>query len=65
MAPPWLFTDNAGEYNSNLVTAMLGDMDIGHVPTIAYKPEENDVSGRLKLMLMNAIRAVLKRVKLD
>lgn len=43
---------------------MLGDMDIEHVPTISYNLEENGISERLILTLMNAVKATLRTVKL-
>lgn len=39
---------------------MLADMDITHVQTIAYSPEENSIAERINDNLMNAVRAAMK-----
>lgn len=60
-----LITDNSGEYTSKIVMEILGDMDIEHVPTIAYNPEEKGIAERLNLTLMNEVRVALDTAKLD
>lgn len=60
-SPKWFISDNAGEYISKVVTDPLGDM---HLPIVEYNPEENCLSERLNLTLMNAVRASLKTTKL-
>lgn len=49
--PKWLITGNAGEYTSDVILNMLGEMDIieGH------NSEENGVAERLNLTIMNAV----------
>lgn len=44
---------------------MFGDMDIAHVPPIAYNPEENGIAERINDTLMNAIRAALDTALID
>lgn len=45
---------------------MLGDMEIKYVPRIVYNlEEENGISERFKLTLMNAVREALKKFQLD
>lgn len=63
--PTWLITDNTGEYTSQVVMDILGDMDIVHVQTIDYNPEDNGISEWLNLTIMNAVRAALKTADLD
>lgn len=58
-ASEWLKTDNAGEYTCKVVLQMLEDMDITHVPTIAYTPEQNGIAERINDTLLNAVRAAL------
>lgn len=57
--PEWLISDNAGEYTSKVLTGMVGDMDISHVPTIPYNSEENGITERFNRTIMNAVRAAL------
>lgn len=64
-APKWLITDTAGEYTSKVVLEILGDMDIEHVPTVAYNPKENGIAERINLTLMNEVRAALETAKLS
>lgn len=40
-------------------------MNIEHVPTIAHNPEENGISERINLTIMNAIRAAIKKARID
>lgn len=60
--PTWLIADYAGEYSSQVVMEILDDMDVEHVPTISYNPEENGISQRLNLTIMNAVRAALSKM---
>lgn len=57
--PCWLVSDNAGEYMSSVVADILADMDVEHLPVIAYNSEENGVAERINRTLMNAVRAAL------
>lgn len=50
---------NAGEYTSPVVSDMLSDMDMNHIPAIAYSFEENSIAEKFNLTIMNALPTAL------
>lgn len=57
--PRWMIRDNTGEYTSEVVSQMLSDMNIRHIPDIPYNSEENWIADRFNKTFMNAVRAAL------
>lgn len=63
--PTWVITDNAGKYTSQVVMDLLGDVEVYHVATMAQNPEENWISERFLLKIMNSVRPALMTARLD
>lgn len=61
VTPQWLISENDGGYTSEVVRDMLGDMNVSHIPAIAYNSEENAISERFNSAIMNSVRVALKK----
>lgn len=63
--PRWLINDNAGEYTSEVVQEMLGDMNITHIPEIPHNSDENWIAKRFNKTVMNAVQATVISVNMN